>query len=412
MTFPLKSSRILLFMFVLTACQNKGGNEHQSLVETNEHSLVLDSLTRDLESISEAGNIVGFSVALVDQNQTYYMQGFGSAEAELGNEYSETTIQNVASISKTFIGVALLKAQELQLLKLDDPINEYLPFEVKNPFSPNEPITIRHLATHTSTIKDTQYYGDKSYVLKEENVIEDFGMYVSLNPPEEHMPMMDMMKNVLLKEGKWYDPAGFLETKPGTDFEYSNIGATLAAVVLEQASGQKFDEFTSQHVFQPLGMNATGWSFDQVNLAAHTKLYTSSRTQIPFYSLITYPDGGLITSVADLGKYLSELIRGSMGKGAVLKRESYQELFQPQLENEEHNEGIFMSLPPSGLVGHSGGDPGVSTFMFFDPKTKNGRILFANTELDKDGEKQYRNILAKLKLYQEKVIRNSKTDSH
>jgi hypothetical protein len=52
-------------------------------------------------------------------------------------------------------------------------------------------------------------------------------------------------------------------------------------------------------------------------------------------------------------------------------------------------------------VEHSGGDPGVSTFMFFDPETNNGHILFVNTELDSLGQTQYMAILKKLKEYQE-----------
>ena len=69
---------------------------------------------------------------------------------------------------------------------------------------------------------------------------------------------------------------------------------------------------------EPLKMTSSGWSFDSVDLSMHTKLYTSGNTEIPFYSLITYPDGGLITSANDLSKYLIELIKGYNGKGTLL----------------------------------------------------------------------------------------------
>jgi CubicO group peptidase (beta-lactamase class C family) len=64
------------------------------------------------------------------------------------------------------VGIALLKAQELGKLNLDDPIQKYLPFKVVNPNFSQIPITIRHLATHTSSILDNEFYLSKNYFLK------------------------------------------------------------------------------------------------------------------------------------------------------------------------------------------------------------------------------------------------------
>ena len=61
--------------------------------------------------------------------------------------------------------------------------------------------------------------------------------------------MEDFLINVLTEKGKWYKPNTFLEHKPGQIFEYSNMGATLAALVLEKATGQKFDDFTEQYLY-------------------------------------------------------------------------------------------------------------------------------------------------------------------
>ncbi|MEL7123762.1 MAG: hypothetical protein AAFO07_30255 [Bacteroidota bacterium] len=70
----------------------------------------------------------------------------------------------------------------------------------------------------------------------------------------------------------------------------------------------------------------------------HTKLYARKDTLLPFYSLITYPDGGLITSVNDLSKYLIELIRAHSGAGMLLTQESYKELFKTQLSDNNFEE--------------------------------------------------------------------------
>lgn len=106
------------------------------------------------------------------------------------------------------------------------------------------------------------------------------------------------------------------------------------------------------------------------------------------------------------------MIKGYAEKGTLLSNESYKELFTRQLKFEnfpnhkagsEENEGIFMSFSPNGLVGHSGGDPGVSTYMFFNPETKTGRILLVNTDFDSNGKKQYDAILDKLGEYEGKL---------
>ena len=134
------------------------------------HSQTSDSisnkLTEELEEIYDQGFINGFSVVIVNQEKELYNKGFGFSDRKENKPYTQNTIQNIASISKTFIGIALLKARELGKLQLDDPINNYLPFEVLNPYFPEEKITIRQLATHTSTILDPARYEKNGYHIK------------------------------------------------------------------------------------------------------------------------------------------------------------------------------------------------------------------------------------------------------
>ncbi len=359
-------------------------------------STLSDSLRSELVELHKRGFINGFGAAIVNEEGVVFAEGIGLADTESNAKYTENTIQNIGSVSKTFIGLSLLKAQELGNLDLDDPIMNYLPFEVKNPSFPDVSITIRQLATHTSTILDTDYYDEKSYILKDDVQVSDSLKSISenFNSPDMNLPLIVFLEKLLSEDGEWYEAAGFLEKQPGEIYEYSNIGATLAAAILEIATGKTFNEFATEHILKPIEMTASGWSFEDIDLSAHSTLYANPETELPYYSLITYPDGGLITSVSDLGKYLSELIKGYSGEGVLLTRESYQELFREQLSAEhlpdrsdedpyddEYNTGIFMGFTPKGFIGHTGGDPGIATFMFFDPSTKTGRIMMINTSV-------------------------------
>ena len=401
----------IIIITLICSCQNFSP-QYKSDLDKNFISIKnSDSLSAEINQIYGQDHINGFAIGIVNKEGVLYKNGFGYADRKIEKRYTEHTIQNIASISKTFLGIALLKAQEMSKLKLDDPVNKYLPFEVINPSHPDKLITIRHLATHTSSIMDTEFYGGKAYVLKEEadTSKKSIQLYVELNPPFTHTSLLTYLKKVLPANGEWYKKDGFLKNKPGEIFEYSNVGATLAALVLEIATGKPYDEFTEEYILKPLEMNSTGWSFSDIDFSKHSKLYQNKNTEIPFYSLITYPDGGLLISVDDLCKYLIELIKGFDGGGTLLNEKSYKEFFTKQLSpnhfnsNSKENEGIFLSFTSEGLIGHSGGDPGVNTHMFFNPKTLVGKILLVNSEINSQGRKQYDSILSKMESYESKL---------
>lgn len=366
---------------------------------------IYKNLQSTLDSLSLVENgLVGFGVAIVNSDSVLYKRGLGYANLHDSVLYSTSTIQNVASISKTFIGVSLMKAQEEGLLNLNDPINRYLDFEVANPNYPDQPITIRHLATHTSSIRDNEFYSGRSYFWKDPKSRTNALLGVTFQEYSK-FTMEAFLKEILTDTGKYFNDDSFLNKEPGAQFEYSNIGATLAALVLEKALGIPFHLYCKRSILEPLGMMNSGWSFDQVNIKKHSLLYMPNRKPIPFYSLITYPDGGLITSIDDLSKYLQELIRGYMGKGTILSQSSYQELFKPllnsghfnSLDPTSQNEGIFISIEKNSMLGHSGRDPGVSTYMHFEVSKGKGYIVFTNTELEEVTYEQYEQVLRKMK---------------
>jgi CubicO group peptidase (beta-lactamase class C family) len=382
---------------------------------------IKDSLNIELNAINEKEILNGFSVSIVNDKGTLYQNGFGYADIEARRKYTDSTIQNIASISKTFVGIALLKAQELGKLKLDDPISKYLPFKVVNPNYPQSEITIRNLATHTSSIIDNDFYITKDYYLKPNQNLNGcklvFDEKLVFNPYDSIVALDVFLKNLLTEKGKWHTKNIFLNRRPGELYEYSNTGATLAGYIVELATGQSLNEFTATYILKPLKMNASGWKFNEIDFSKYSKLYESPKTAFPFYSMISYPDGNFITSINDLSLYLTELIKGYEGNGTILNKDSYKELYRQQLTaknfkdrddkdpySESYNVGIFMGFSYTGYIGHTGGDPGVNSFMFFNPKTKIGRILICNTSYsDKVSDDTFNSIWDKLEKYQLKI---------
>ncbi|RZK90170.1 MAG: class A beta-lactamase-related serine hydrolase, partial [Hymenobacter sp.] len=154
--------RITLALLFYLAC----GGSRPAAAQPAHRRGAQDSLTAELEALRNQGHFIGFGVAIVNSQRVLYQHGFGFADAQTHKPYGIHTIQNIASVSKTVVGLALLKAQELGQLSLDDSINKYLPFKVINPAFPRVPITLRHLATHTSSIRDNDFYLSKNYYLK------------------------------------------------------------------------------------------------------------------------------------------------------------------------------------------------------------------------------------------------------
>ncbi|WP_034059147.1 serine hydrolase domain-containing protein [Lacinutrix jangbogonensis] len=394
-----KTTLIIIIAIAFSSCNQAKKNNITAL---SKNQIAKNSLTAALDSIQKSGQINGFAVAMVNQHGVLYEKGFGFSNSEAKEKYTKNTIQHIASVSKTLIGISLMKAKEMGKLNLDDPIQDYIPFKVINPNHPNEIITIRHLATHTSGINDTEQYMNRSWILKENqdltNISTDYPEQ-QLNTPEKEIPMEEYLKRYLEIDRAYYQDDNYINFKPGERYNYSNIGATLCALIIEKATGQPFDSFTKEHILKPLEMNSSGWSLEDVDIKKHSRLYRNDNTLLPFYTAITYPDGMLISSSSDMAKYLFELIKGYSGEGTLLKKESYKELFTEQLSannfeegkrstgnpyDEDYNPAIFIGHSALGFVGHSGGDAGVATWMFFDKKKKTGRYIVINCDMGND----------------------------
>lgn len=316
----------------------------------------------------------GYATSRIDSNFILITtNGFKDKSKTI--KYDSLTLQPVGSVSKVIIGLALMKAIELGLVKLDTDINEYLNVDVYNPnLKSNQFITLRHLATHTSGIKDNEKFYMQAYAkgLQAPFTLEEF------------------LVSYFDKKGKMYSTKNFGNYPAGEEYNYSNIGAALAAYVIECASKIPFDQFTKRYVFQPLNMVNTHWFYDEKQLNKYTQLFDENDNSLEFYSLATYPDGAMKTNIVDLTKLLQTLISGYKGESKFLSENSWKTFYAKNfnetkpvkgLNPKEPNSGIFIVYAKSGAIGHTGSDPGLCSFMFFNPEDMTGSIFIGNEDL-------------------------------
>lgn len=354
-----------------------------------------DTLTTSLQQIVKKDSLTGMSVVLVNSKQIVYEQSFGYADVAKKTKYTSQTIQTIGSVSKTLIAIALMKAVELGYFNLETNINEILPFKVVNPWYPKADITIRELSIHTSSIRDNPEIYPETYQFNEGFAEFDVSAYKIL----QYLGYREKVGGTSLKmflydyfsgDGKYYNSNNFAKSEPGSSSHYSNIASALAAYLIEVKSGLTYDKFTEKHILKPLKMRNSGWFLDAQKLNKYARPYYDLTTSFPFYQCITYPDGGLRTNTADLSKYLIALINGYNGNQSLLSNRSYQMMFTPQFSKDNppkgvslayRNKGIFWNLYNNGTIGHDGDDPGVSSFLFFNPATGQGGLFLCDRYL-------------------------------
>jgi CubicO group peptidase (beta-lactamase class C family) len=373
----MKRRGLLILLILLSLCLE---STRQTFAREQQEFLHAE-LDRKLSDIAERKHLPGFAVTVVNKDEVVFQKGYGLADLSRKTPYSAQSLQNIGSISKTFIGIALMKLSEQGKIKLDDDINKYLPFKVVNPNFPQDPITIRHLANHTATLRDTKEYWENCYAVLKPAELKQAGLARSnLLKANRRIPLGEFVRNIVSTDGVWYNKSNFLQQKPGAYFQYSNLGADLAGYLIETVSGESFEDYTEKHILKPVGMAHSGWAIEKVDRDRFVSQYLANMRRLPRYALVTVPDGGLITSVEDLGKYLMEAIKGYQGESKLLRPESFRELMTPKKESPA-SYAIFWRVYTDG-IGHGGGDPGTTTFMNFDPKTNLGFVFFTNSSVD------------------------------
>jgi len=274
---------ILMLLCAIVFFQNNSNAQ-------SEHTL--DSMDTTIVNFMETYHIPGLSALIIVDEEVIWEKQYGWST--IGEDIvTDSTIFVLASSCKTVIVTALMQLWENGEFDLDDNINNYLPFEVKNPNFPNDSITFKMLLTHTSSIKDNwsfmQFYNGDSPI-----------------------QLAYYLENYFTPGGGYYDEQNnFSSSYAPNDnhWEYSNIGASLAAYLVETITGIPFDQYCNDNIFSPLGMENTSWflaGLNNENLATPYGYDAASNQYYPYFhwGVAFYPAGQLRSTPSDISKFI------------------------------------------------------------------------------------------------------------
>jgi CubicO group peptidase (beta-lactamase class C family) len=254
-------------------------------------------------------HLPGLSYGVVVDGRLIMTGSFGYANLEKKIPAGTTSLFRVASMSKSFTALAILRLRDEGKLRLDDPASDYI-HELKG-LSPltndSPPITIRNLLTHSAGFPEDDPWGDRQLADSDQELREFVRQGISLS-------------NV-----------------PGILFEYSNLGFALLGQIVQVVSGVDFETYMKERIFEPLGMNSTAYEYSEVSeerLALGYGWIDSAWTPIRLEHHGAFgPMGGLITSIEDfaftVALHLSAWPPRSGGEIGPLKRSSLREMQQP-----------------------------------------------------------------------------------
>jgi len=386
----LLSLSIILFCFL---CNNS-----QNLAQDQENRSLTD-LTQYIDFKMDRDHIPGLAACIVQDDRIVWSKGFGFQNIEQKMPMTTKSVLDVASISKIVTAIAVMQLAEHGQLDLNDPINKYLPFKIHHPDYPDAEMTISQLLSHTSSMSNGP------------------SLWRSYSCGSQTMNLGEWVKAYFLPEGKFYHKEGnFARWKPGEGFSYSNAEYPLLAYLIEIVSGKSFSEYCKHNIFQPLEMQNTSFDLSDVSGENLATMYSFGYSMdlerdlmqpdidcrkiilgdyyFPLcnYTAPTIGSGGMYSSTEQLSHLLIALMHGGVFKSkAILSKESVAKILspyvQPQLLPMQFASfglgGYAMRLNNGEPVwGHTGANPGISTYMLFNPETKIGGIVLANRFVD------------------------------
>lgn len=318
----------------------------------------------------------GYAFGIMLDGKLVFSGGGGYTDIEKKIPATTRSMFRIASMSKSFTSMAILKLRDEGKLKLDDPVYLYIPEMKGQKMTKDAPeITIRHLLTHSAGFPEDNPWGDRQLADTDAELI------------------------AMIKKGISFSNA------PGIAYEYSNMGFAMQGYIIKKVTGMPYSDYIGKYIWKPLGMQQAQWEYTKVpaNELAHGYRWINDdwKEEALLHDGIYGAMGGMITSIESFSKYVALHqqawpVRNDADAGP-LKRSSLREMHQPWrfaslnagyrypsgracAQAAAYAYGLRWAEDCEGreTVGHTGGLPGFGSNWSFAPQYGLGVMFFAN----------------------------------
>jgi CubicO group peptidase (beta-lactamase class C family) len=337
---------------------------------------ISDDLQEMMSSYAKSENIPGIAYGIVVDNELVIASAVGVLDIEKKNPATTSSAFRIASMTKSFTAMAILKLRDEGKLSLSDPVSKYIP-EMENHryLTKDAPIIdIENLLTMTAGFPEDNPWGDRQL-------------------DEPNQMLLDLISEGLNSSNP-----------PSFAYEYSNTGYAMLGYIVSQVSGKTYQEYIKEEILMPLGMHHTYWEVDEVpseQLAIGYRWEDKEWKLEPMLHDGSFGSmGGLITSIEDFSKYVSFHLsawppRNEEEKGP-LKRSSLREMHTAQFPRLNTNATNYLGNPCPVMAGygyglgisqncdelkwvsHGGALPGFGSNYVFYPAYGIGIMAFCN----------------------------------
>jgi CubicO group peptidase (beta-lactamase class C family) len=360
------STGLLLLATVMPACS--AAPRKPEPLPRGDYSYAREHLRYRIAALMEDGQLPGFAIALIDDQDVVWQEMFGVSAIETGAPLALDTTFKVGSLSKLFTAMEIMRLRDEGRIDLDAPIATYLPeFSMKSRFPNARPLTIRSILAHRSGLPRNgnlpTWYWDPG--------------------PEVLRDLVQSLRD------------SYVAFEPGSRYKYSNVGYDILGRIIERERDVGFPIWMKDNLLAPMGMRHS--AFLAQHLPGGAKVATGHAIgdgrlkALDQGDIITMPSGSLYSTLGDLCEFAMFVLRGGSSKESqVIETKTLEEMFQVQFTDprdpQENGLGWFTDRRALAekLVFHSGTCQGTISFLALLPERKLGVICIANSSAFED----------------------------
>nr|WP_263703981.1 serine hydrolase domain-containing protein [Bacillus thuringiensis] len=314
-------------------------------------------LDKYIEKFIKEQNIPGAAVAIVHNKDVFFTKTMG-ATGESGKKVTSKTPFAIGSISKSLTALAIVKLIEDKKIKLEDPVQRYLPWFKLKDSQISSIITIQHLLTHTSGISTYEGLALSDKQSKSSTVLKENVMKLS---------------NVKVT------------APPGEKYQYSNANYIVLGALIEEVANETYSSYMQKYIFQPLNMNGAAASketaYENGYLTGYQSWFGIPRKSVVSYDNAGAPYGYITANLEDMIQYIMFLNRPEDAQ--LLKKENMDLYLSPLYKiNSEKSYGFGLRTTnineSETMIWHSGSTPDARAEIFILNKSGWGGVILTN----------------------------------